>query len=68
MSQKQSPITPEEQHQISMKVACSFCGQPAGEKCKPGLIFPQYPHTPRLQDGMVADGWTRQEVEDLYKF
>lgn len=68
MTEKKIPLDVEGQHAISLKVTCSFCKQPAGVKCIPGLVFPQYPHTPRLQDGLIASGWTRQEVEDEYKF
>lgn len=62
------PMEAEAQHNISMSVKCSFCGSEPGVRCKPGLIFPQYPHTDRLKDGLVLAGWTREEVEAAYEF
>jgi hypothetical protein len=58
----------DEQHVLSMTVQCRFCKKPIGEKCTPSLVFPQYPHTPRLQDALVAKGHARADVLALYEF
>ena len=62
------PLTVDGQYQLAMTVTCSFCKKEIGERCVPGLIFPQYPHTPRIQDALVAKGHTREEVLALYSF
>lgn len=44
------PMYAEEQQRFSLVVKCPWdkCNAPVGQECKKGLIFPQYPHTPRL--------------------
>jgi hypothetical protein len=44
-------MTSEEQRAFAEIVDCPFkgCMAKVGQPCVPGLIFPQYPHTPRLE-------------------
>lgn len=69
-------MLPEVQYKIAMTVVCPFaqCRAGIGERCC-GLIFPQYPHTPRLEKAMGqyrprCGRWGRlyptQEAADAY--
>lgn len=35
---------------FSLRVPCSWCGSNIGERCKPSLVFPQYPHSIRMEE------------------
>ena len=60
------PLTAAEQYPIALKVPCTFCDAEEGEKCPEGGLFPQYPHTDRLKQGLIKQGWTAEEVESHY--
>ena len=44
------PLSAQAEYALALTVNCSFCGAAKSEKCMPGKIFPQYPHTPRIFD------------------
>lgn len=50
-----APMTAEGQYAMALSVPCPWhkCHAPAGQRCVPGAIFPQYPHTTRLQAAAV---------------
>lgn len=47
------PDSAAEQYEIAKAIDCPFCSSKAGERCAPSLLFPQYPHTPRIQQAWI---------------
>lgn len=37
------------QYEQAMAVDCPFCGAKKGDRCRKSLVFPQYPHTSRIE-------------------
>ncbi len=52
----QAPLTADRQYKLALAVTCPWrkCMAAAGERCNATLIFPQYPHTSRLQAAALA--------------
>ena len=67
MNKIEFPVDPVEQNIIAENVPCPFCNVQENEPCVKGLIFPQYPHHPRLQLALVKFfGWTEQDIRKEY--
>lgn len=61
------PVSAQEQYDLAIKHECSFCGAKVDERCS-GIVFPQYPHTDRLKQGLIDKGWTAEQVDACYEF
>jgi hypothetical protein len=60
-------LTEEEQRSIAETVDCPWpsCHAPKGTPCVPGRVFPQYPHTPRLELAQQQKGAIKSQVTTL---
>lgn len=47
-SESAYPIDAKAQYDLALTVKCPWCDALAGERCTPSLVFPQYPHTLRV--------------------
>lgn len=47
-------LTSTGQYKVAINVECPFCGATVGNRCA-GVVFPQYPHTARIESALGMD-------------